>query len=77
MADVKKRIADIRERLSMYYTAEKKILSGQSYTIGSRQLTRANLAYVQDKISDLENELDALESRGTSKRRSFRGIPVD
>lgn len=42
-----------RERLNMYLEAEKAILSGQSYTIGNRTLTRADLAAVQKEIDKL------------------------
>lgn len=41
------------ERLAQYYAAEKAILSGQSYTVGNRTLTRANLAAVRAAIDDL------------------------
>ena len=53
----------ILERLDMYYAAEKAILSGaQSYSIGSRQLTRANLNQLLEEISNLENKRDELEN---------------
>ncbi len=70
------RIESVKRRLDDYYEAERKILKGQSYKIGSRELTRANLATVQKKIQELEAELDALEKRGTSKRRSARIVPI-
>lgn len=41
------------ERLKKYIEAEEAILSGQSYTIGNRTLTRANLATVERVIQDL------------------------
>lgn len=41
------------ERLAQYYAAEKAILSGQSYTIGTRTLTRAQLSTVRAAIDDL------------------------
>ena len=65
-----------KKRLQQYYDAEEKILRGQSYTIGSRQLTRANLIYVQSMIKELETEIDMLEKHGSSKRRSARVIPL-
>lgn len=66
-----------KERLQQYYDAEEKILKGQSYSIGSRSLTRANLKEVQDMISKLEAEVEALESSGTTKRAVRRFIPMD
>lgn len=41
------------ERLKQYYDAERAVLSGQSYTIGNRTLTRANLATIRNTIDDL------------------------
>lgn len=41
------------ERLKKYIEAEEAILSGQSYTIGNRTLTRASLASVEKVIQDL------------------------
>ena len=40
-------------RLKLYVEAERAILSGQSYTIGNRQLTRANLSEVRKEIDNL------------------------
>ena len=71
------KLDELRERLALYRKAEKKILQGQSYTLGSRQLTRASLSSVQKMIDQLENKIDALEQRGTTKRRLLRGVPVD
>lgn len=45
------RLIDIR--LQRYLEAEEAILTGQSYTIGNRTLTRANLNEVQKIIDDL------------------------
>ena len=63
----------IIERLELYYEAERKVLRGQSYTLGNRQLTRANLSEIQKAIKDLENALEQLEgrSRGFSRRVVF------
>ncbi len=66
-----------RERLKKYREAEEKILNGQSYALGSKQLTRTNLAKVQDMIAKLEAEIETIERYGTTKRRSRRVVPVD
>ena len=65
--------AAIVERLELYYEAERKVLRGPSYTLGNRQLTRANLSEIRKAIKDLENELEQLEgrSRGFSRRVVF------
>jgi hypothetical protein len=71
----------VKQRLEMYYQAEEAILGGaQSYQIGSRQLTRASLPYLQDEIAKLENKRDEMENMLTAcdgPRRSFRVIPRD
>ena len=63
----------IIERLEFYYEAERKVLRGQSYTLGNRQLTRANLAEIRRAIKELESELEQMagRSRGFSKRVVF------
>ena len=68
-----KSAAVITERLELYYEAERKVLRGQSYTIGNRQLTRANLAEIRKAIKELESELEQMQgrSRGFSKRVVF------
>lgn len=67
-----------KERLQLYREAEKKILSGaQSYSIAGRSLTRANLGEVQKMISQLEADIRALETRGTTRRPVYRVCPLD
>ena len=62
-----------QERLSLYYEAERRVLVGQSYTIGDRQLTRANLAEIRRAIDSLKDEIEQLmgRSRGFSRRVVF------
>ena len=71
---VARTITTVQMRLEMYYEAERKILAGaQSYAIGNRQLTRANLAEIRKTISQLEDELESLagKSRGVARRVVF------
>lgn len=72
-----KKIDFLKERLELYYAAERRILEGQSYKLGSRELTRANLKEVQDKIKELENDIEKLESSGTTKRKVYKVVPRD
>lgn len=61
----------LKQRLQMYLDAEAAILAGaQSYSIGSRSLTRANLSEIQDMIDQLSDQIDSLEGyqRGLSKK---------
>jgi hypothetical protein len=62
-----------RRRLALYLEAEEMILKGQSYKIGSRSLTRADLAAAQSEIRRLET---AVENSGVT-RRAFRYVPRD
>ena len=61
------------ERLRQYWEAEQKVLGGQSYTIGNRTLTRANLAEIRTAIDDLISAGATLEDTSLSQvRRSKR-----
>lgn len=66
-----------KNRLKLYYEAEEKVLNSQSYTLGSKTLTRADLTAIQSMIKKLEGEIASLEQYGTLKRRSVRIVPVD
>ena len=53
----------LKARLGIYLEAERKILlGGAEYQIGSRRLTRANLADIQATIKDLQEEIAMLEN---------------
>lgn len=61
------------ERLELYYEAERAIIDGaQSYTIGTRTLTRADLGKVQDMIATLESKVaeDEATLAGSGRRKS-------
>lgn len=62
----------LNERLKKYLKAEEAILQGQSYTIGNRTLTRANLATVEKVIEELISAgavVDEEENTGRSSKR--------
>ena len=69
------KLAVAKARLTLYYKAEKAILSGQSYEIEGVKLTRADLGKVQDMIADLENKVERLSAPARSRRRVI--VPVD
>lgn len=56
-------------QLDKYVAAEEKVLSGQSYSIGGRSLTRANLADIRNGIEYWNDKLTTAKSVGTSGRR--------
>ena len=64
-----------KKRLELYYIAEEKILTGQEYRIGTKQLRRADLEDVQAMIKKLESDVESLQSQG--KNRALRGVPLD
>jgi len=76
---VNERLAKARERLNAYYEAELAVLSGQSYTIGSRSITRANLSEIRNAIKELEQQVRELETiaSGGGHRRAYRITPRD
>lgn len=68
-----------KEHLQAWMEAELKVTTGQSYTIGRKQLTRANLTEISEKIRFWSNEVIKLENqqkkRGTN--RVYRVVPRD
>ncbi len=66
-----------KEMYSLYLLAEKAIVSGaQSYSIGNRQLTRANLTEIVEMRKEWGNLVDRL-SQGNGGARVISVIPRD
>lgn len=66
------------EDLADLKRAKKKILvGGQSYSIGTNQLTRASLKEINTEIKELETAINAYEQTGSTRRIAKRVIPVD
>lgn len=64
------------QRLALYLEAERAVLSGQSYTIGNRTLTRASLSEIRKAIDALiagGATIDGADAstKGISKRVLF------
>lgn len=76
---INERLARTEARLAVYYEAELAVLSGQSYSIGTRSLTRANLSLIREQIDNLENQVEELKSQseGKGRRKAFRITPRD
>ena len=66
----------LNKRLAMYVKAEKVVLTGQSYTIGNRTLTRASLAEIRKAIDDLLAAGATLEGETVSGGRSKRVVLI-
>ena len=69
MTKTQEKLEISEKRLELYLKAEQAILSGQSYEIGDRKLTRANLKDVVDTINSLKKEIAALETRLNGRAR--------
>lgn len=69
-------LAQAKEDLQELRGAWRRILRAQSYTLGSQQVNRASLRQIEAEISDYETAIDAYETRGTTKRRAGRIIPL-
>ena len=77
MAGVTLEIA--KKHLDAWLTAELGVTTHQSYTIGSRSLTKANLSEIRKQIQFWENEVARLEniSKRGGRNRVFRAVPRD
>lgn len=75
----KTRLDIAKKHLDAWLTAELEVTTHQSYTIGSRSLTKANLSEIRKEIDYWKNEvarLENIEKRG-GRNRVFRAIPRD
>ncbi len=68
-----------KKHLDAWLTAELEVTTHQSYTIGSRSLTKANLSEIRKQIeywSDQVARLENIEKRG-GRNRVYRAVPRD
>lgn len=70
------------EILGLLREAYKALITGQvqSYTIGSRSLTRLNLPDLKNEIREIETEIDSLEEQlrsGGKTRKAVGVVPRD
>lgn len=59
-----------REHLDAWLKAELKVTSNQSYTLGRRTLTRANLSEIRKQIDYWRNMVEKLENTSKLKGRN-------
>lgn len=72
-------LAIAQKHLDAWLTAELEVTTHQSYTIGSRSLTKANLSEIRKQIEYWGNQvarLENIEKRG-GRNRVFRVVPRD
>ena len=81
MSELQERIKFRKAALKELRAAYLALVDGraQSYTIGSRTLTRLDLTDLGDEIRELEDELDELEASadGSGGRRVIPVIPMN
>lgn len=71
-------LAQAQEHLAEWLAAESACASGQSYTIGSRSLTRASLDQISERIRYWSAEVERLQAGSTSRgARAVRVVPRD
>lgn len=68
-----------REHLNAWLTAELEVTTHQSYSIGTRSLTKANLAEIRKQIEFWRNEVAKLENlaKRRGRNRIMRVVPRD
>lgn len=70
-------LEEAQSRLSMWLEAEEAVSTGQSYKVGSRAVTRANLKEIADRIKFWRNEVMRLENERGTGVRVKRIVPRD
>ena len=65
--------------LNAWLTAELEVTTHQSYSIGTRSLTKANLAEIRKQIEFWRNEVEKLENlaKRRGRNRITRVVPRD
>jgi uncharacterized small protein (DUF1192 family) len=66
-----------KTHLQAFLEAEIAVATGQSYRIGSRSLTRANLSEIKERINFWKNEVERLESGRPKGIRQMRVVIRD
>lgn len=68
-------LAQAQAQLDAYLAAETAVLSGQSYEIAGRKLTRANLDLIQKGIETWNNRVITLSARASGRPRAITPRP--
>ena len=68
-------LAHAETKLTEYLTAESKVLSGQSYSLMGRTLTRANLSEIRQGIEYWDRKVKDLDAKAASKSRAVNVSP--
>lgn len=68
-------LALAQAQLDAYLAAEAAVLSGQSYEIAGRKLTRANLESIQKGIEIWSGRIDKLSAKASGRPRAITPRP--
>ena len=68
-------ISELETRRARYVLAETAVLQGQAYSIGNRSLTRADLKWIREGITELTAQLNAANAGNIFK--THRVVPRD
>ena len=66
-----------KEHLNIWLEAEREIAISQSYKIGTRSLTRADLKEVRNQIKFWLDKVAELENKRKGRNRMIRAVPRD
>lgn len=70
-------LATAESKLALWLAAEEKVASGQSYSIGGRSLTRANLREIREQIEYWDSKVQRISaSNGRSGMRVRGATPT-
>lgn len=76
--ELKSYLKKAKQQRDKWIEAESAVMSGQSYTIGSRQLSRASLGQIKEQIKFWNGEISKTENALKGGRgRVYRVVPRD
>lgn len=64
-------VTELEARRDRYVEAETKVLLGQEYSIGSRRMTRADLADIRDTIKSIDDQIAYLTNGAGARVRGL------
>ena len=71
------RLSKLNSLLEAVEDAIYAVLAGQSYSLGSRSVTRADLGELRDMKREIQAEIDQIETNGDTRRKFMRVVPMN
>lgn len=66
-----------QSQLDAWLEAERKVTRGQSYQIGNRMLTYADVTQIGKRIEYWSNKVEELSRKKAGRNRMYRFVPRD